>query len=96
MPVFDVKGIGQSLPFISASNAITITLQASLFNPVDPSFRALSGRLKFTIRRHKFNKESVPCKTLAWWLASQATSTVFRNHNTPSLFFFITLEPRVE
>ena len=24
--------------------------------PVDPSFRALSGRLKFTVRRHKFNK----------------------------------------
>ena len=25
--------------------------------PVDPSFRALSGRLKFTARRHKFNKD---------------------------------------
>ena len=23
-----------------------------------PSFRALSGRLKFTVRRHKFNKDS--------------------------------------
>jgi len=26
--------------------------------PVDPSFRALSGRLKFTVRRHKSNKYS--------------------------------------
>ena len=25
-------------------------------NPVDPSFRALSGRPKFTVRRNKFNK----------------------------------------
>ena len=28
-----------------------------LLGPVDPSFRALSGRLKFTVRRHKFNKD---------------------------------------
>ena len=27
-------------------------------DPVDPSFRALSGRLKFTVRRHKFIKNS--------------------------------------
>ena len=27
--------------------------------PVDPSFRALSGRLKFTVRCHKFNKDSL-------------------------------------
>ena len=25
----------------------------------DPSFRALSGRLKFTVRRHKFNTDSL-------------------------------------
>ena len=30
---------------------------APLVGPVDPSFRALSGRLKFKIRRHKFNKD---------------------------------------
>ena len=29
-----------------------------LLGPVDPSFRALSGRLKLTVRRHKFNKDS--------------------------------------
>ena len=27
--------------------------------PADPSFQALSRRLKFTIRRHKFNKNSL-------------------------------------
>ena len=26
--------------------------------PVDPSYRALSGRVKFMVRRHKFNKDS--------------------------------------
>jgi len=31
----------------------------SLLGPVDPPFRALSGRLKLTIRRHKFNKDSL-------------------------------------
>ena len=31
----------------------------SLLGPVDPSFRALSGCLKFTVRRHKFNKDSL-------------------------------------
>ena len=32
---------------------------------VDPSFRALSGRLEFTVRRHTFNKDSLsrPRKT---------------------------------
>jgi len=28
------------------------------YEQVDPSFGALSGRLKFTVRRHKFNKDS--------------------------------------
>ena len=28
-----------------------------LLGPVDPSFRAFSGRLKFTVRRHKFKKD---------------------------------------
>ena len=31
---------------------------SSLLGPVDSSFRALSGRLKFTVRRHKFNQDS--------------------------------------
>ena len=34
-------------------------VSSSLLGPVDPSFRALSGRVKFTVRRHKFNKDSL-------------------------------------
>ena len=32
---------------------------SSLLGPVDPSFRALSGRLKFTVRRHELNEDSL-------------------------------------
>ena len=31
----------------------------SLSGPVDPSFQALSGRLKLTVRRQTFNKKSL-------------------------------------
>ena len=34
-------------------------VSASLLGPADPSFRALSGRLEFTVRRQKFNKDSL-------------------------------------
>jgi len=30
-----------------------------LHSPVDPSFRALPGQLKFTVRRHQFNKRFI-------------------------------------
>ena len=33
--------------------------------PVDPSFRALSGRLNFTVRRHKCNKDSLSGQVFA-------------------------------
>ena len=33
---------------------------SSPLGPVAPSFRALSGRLKFTVRRHKIHKDSPP------------------------------------
>jgi len=39
-------------------------VSSSLLGPVVPSFRALSGRLDFTVRRHKFNKDSLPRKDL--------------------------------
>jgi len=39
----------------------------SPLGPVDPSFRALSGRLKFTVRRHKFNKDSLSLKREVQW-----------------------------
>ena len=34
-------------------------VSSSLVGPVVPSFRALSGRLKCTVRRHKFNEDSL-------------------------------------
>ena len=37
-----------------------IVYRQSLLGPVDPSFRALSGRLKFTVRRHKSNQYYLP------------------------------------
>jgi len=35
------------------------TSEIVVFSPVDPSFRALSGRLKFMVRRHKFTQDSL-------------------------------------
>ena len=37
-------------------------VSSSLLGPVDPSFRALSRRLKFPIRRYKFNKILSSCR----------------------------------
>ena len=37
----------------------TACIVKSPLGPVDPSFRALSGRLTFTVRGHKFNKDSL-------------------------------------
>ena len=34
--------------------------EKTILGPADPSFRALSGRLKLTVRRYKFNKDSLP------------------------------------
>ena len=34
-------------------------VSSSLLGPVLTSFRVLSGRRKFTVRRHKFNKDSL-------------------------------------
>ena len=44
-------------PRVSASDVHHVS--SSLLGPVDPSFRALSGRLKFTVWRHKFNKDAL-------------------------------------
>ena len=41
-------------------------VSSSLLGPVDPSFRALSGPLKITVRRHKFNEDSFFCKHPPW------------------------------
>ena len=49
---------------------------SSLLGPVDPSFGALSGRLKFTVRRHKFNEDSLlslsRARRVCWSLSSCA------------------------
>ena len=34
-------------------------VSSDLLGPINPSFRAISGRLKFTVRRHKFNQDSL-------------------------------------
>ena len=40
-------------------------VSSSLLGPVDPPFRALSGRLEFTDRRRKFNKDSLWSRMIA-------------------------------
>ena len=42
-------------PFINPAAFISLTPP---FRPVHPSYRALSERVEFTVRRHKFNKHS--------------------------------------
>ena len=42
--------------------------RSSLLGPVVPSFRALSRRLKFTVRRYKFNKDSLLRGVRIWGL----------------------------
>ena len=37
---------------------------SSRLGPVDSSVRALAGRIKFTARRHKFNKDSLYSRML--------------------------------
>jgi hypothetical protein len=34
-------------------------VSSNVSGPVDTSFRAVSGCLKFTVRRHKFNQDSL-------------------------------------
>ena len=36
-------------------------VSSSLLVPLDPSFRALSRRLKFTVRRHQFVSQGIAC-----------------------------------
>jgi len=47
------------LPFLASSGQGQPLPALDPLGPVAPSFRALSGRLKFTVRRHKFNKDSL-------------------------------------
>ena len=42
----------------ASPDRLYIVYRQSPLGPIDPSFRSLSGRLKLTVRRHKFNKDS--------------------------------------
>ena len=44
-------------------------VSSSLSCPIDPEFRALSGRLKFTVRRHRFNEDSFSVRQHRTWNA---------------------------
>jgi len=44
----------------------------SLSGPVDPSFRALSGRLQFTVRRHSFNEDPLSLGSVALSAGSES------------------------
>ena len=46
-------------PFCVGRARLFRSVPVQRLSPVDPSFRALYGRLKFTIRGHKFNKDSL-------------------------------------
>ena len=60
-----ILDLESSLPGAPGSNLKRHTLNPKRVlrvgggGPVDPAFRAFSGRLKFTFRRHKFNKDSL-------------------------------------
>ena len=41
----------------------SLHVSSRLLGPVDPSFRALAGRFQFTVRRHKFNEDSLSSET---------------------------------
>ena len=45
-----------------ASDRVALRDRHSPSVPADPSFRALAWRLKFTVRRHKFNKYSLSAR----------------------------------
>ena len=46
----------------SVSNVCGHRVSSSLLGSVVPSFRALPGRLRCTVRRHKFNTRAPPCR----------------------------------
>ena len=56
-PCFRLSIWGQTLFQSLLSGAPFEHFLSSLLGPVDPSFRALSGRLEFTVRRHRLNTD---------------------------------------
>ena len=57
VPLYDVP-LYRGILFVAYDRFFTVHLQSPL-GPVDPSFRALSGRLEFMVRCHKFKKDSL-------------------------------------
>ena len=55
---------------------------SSLLGPVVHSFRALFGRLKLTVRRHKFNKDSLPIRETLRVLPHQPAPPTHHCHKT--------------
>ena len=67
-------------PYIACRNSAYRSFTSGLFkkflcSPVDPSFRALSGRVKFMVRLHKFNKDYL------LYSKSSRTTTLQCNHS---------------
>ena len=54
-----VEGFGVYSMGFGVSETKGVGGSSSLLGPIDPSFRALPGRLKFAVRRHEFNKDSL-------------------------------------
>ena len=71
------------------SRAKTRAPLTCLLAPVDPSFRALSGRLKFTVRRHKFNKYSISLGDGRAFRARTSTHSAapLRSSHTKTVYF---------
>ena len=56
----DLKAIQSEIAFVQVCRSLSSRGHNTKFvGPVDLSFRALSGRLQFTVRLHKFNKDSL-------------------------------------
>jgi len=56
---FDPEALAKRVEWLGLQKQQVHRVSSSLLGPVDPSFRALSGRLKLTARRHKFNTDSL-------------------------------------
>ena len=57
-PTYLCSLLFRSTADLSVGGYVLNDVSSSLLGPVDPSFRALSGRLKLTVRRHTFNTDS--------------------------------------
>ena len=61
MPFLPMSGSVQVGVRLSGKVLHELAMLGSCLGPVIPSFRTLSGRLKFTVRRHEFNKDALSC-----------------------------------